>query len=127
VFVELSGRDMDPASIAEVISEECTNESPGAAAEDLHLGWCPASDTGNDVGPAIAIDITRGNVDGYLQRRGISKEAADQGSGGPVPDFDKRACRSNDVGFAIAGDIAGRDLHAALVMNVVSEEGADGG
>src|SRR5205823_3238975 len=99
--------------------------------ERLDVGAAARPGAGDDVGPAVAGQVARGDEHAAGEGPAVGEEALDAAAGGAAEHLDVRATAragaGNDVGLAVAVHVAGGHGHAAAKQRVVGEERMDHG
>src|SRR6516162_8247718 len=84
---------------------------------------------GDDVGLAVAVDVTGRDVDAAGEARGVSVVTGEHLAGERVERLDVRpaagAGAGDDIGLAATGEVPGRDADAAGEIGGVGEEAGD--
>src|SRR6058998_2545963 len=84
---------------------------------------------GDDVGPAVAGDVGRGDGHAAAEGRVVGREDVEQLPGAAVPDFHDRAAADagtgDDLGLAVAVDVPDREVDAAGERRLVGHKAAD--
>src|SRR5947209_2842211 len=118
VNVPRSAADEDPARITWREGEEAVQQRQAHAVEDFDQRRPSGTGAGEDVGPAVAVDVTDGHAHDALEEgRAEGEEVGDQAAGLAVEDLNlwtrTRVGAHDDVGEAVAVDVAGRHEDAA--------------
>src|SRR5207245_3091540 len=123
VAVDVARGHGHAAAEQEVVGEEAEQHLAGRAAEHLDVRAAAGARAGDDVGNAVAVHVTRGDINAAAEGRVVRHELLEHRPGDAVEHADVRAAAGSrtgeEVGRAVAVEVGGRHADAAAERQVV--------